>query len=234
MIARGAELGYGSQVAALETADAVCDVAPPSRSSLRPTNLARSAFHVGSGAFAMGLIRLMPSRGWLIAVAGAFAVSAWTMEIARRRSPAVNDRLMRLFGPVAHAAERHRVNSSTWYVTALVLLSTLAPLAAAELGVLVLAIADPCAGLIGRRFGRTTLRAGRSLEGTLGFVCAGALASMAWLGTAASLPVGTMLAMAFAASTAGALAELGSTKLDDNFTIPIVATAAVAAVQLTI
>ena len=155
--------------------------AGPAPSAARPTNYARSFFHVMSGVVSLTLIRVLPGRAALAAASGAFVLFAWTCEFARRRSPAVNDRLMRFFGPVAHPQERYRVNSSTWYVTALLLLALLAPTSAAELGVVVLAIADPVAGLIGRRFGRTRLRAGRSLEGTLAFFTAGTLAALAVL-----------------------------------------------------
>ena len=83
----------------------------------RPANLARTVFHVGSGALALTLLQVLPSRAWLVAASAAFALFAWTCEALRRASPAVNERLMRFFGPVAHAHEWHRVNSATWYAT---------------------------------------------------------------------------------------------------------------------
>src|SRR5262245_16773674 len=85
----------------------------------RPTNYTRSLFHLASAAFALALLRVLPSRGYVIAVAVAFAIAAWTMEISRRRSPEVNKLVMRVFAHVAHPHERHKVNSSTWYTTAL-------------------------------------------------------------------------------------------------------------------
>jgi dolichol kinase len=198
----------------------------------RPVNYARSLFHVASGAFALALLRLAPGRSWLIAVAAAFAVSAWTMEAARRRSGAVNQQVMRLFASVAHPHERHRVNSSTWYVTALLLMAIFAPLRSAEVGVVVLAVADPAAGFIGRRYGRTRLYAGRTLEGTLGFVLAGTIAVVGWLTAFHALPWPPMLVIAVTGAVAGALAELGATRLDDNFTIPVTACAAAAVAGL--
>lgn len=194
----------------------------------RPANLHRSLFHLLSGAVSLSLIRLLPSRGWLIAASAAFVVMAWSMEISRRQSPAINRRLMRFFGPVAHPHEHHQVNSATWYVTGLLLLACFAPLAAAELGVLILAVADPAAGYIGRRWGRTRLRARRSLEGTLGFLVTGGLVALAWLSLSSALPLGSMALIAFGAAAVGALTELGSTKLDDNFTIPVAVAFAVA------
>ena len=197
----------------------------------RPTNYTRSLFHVGSAALALVLLRLLPGRSWIIAASAAFALSGWTMEITRRRSPEVNRRLMALFAPVAHPHERHGVNSSTYYVTALLLISLFAPLRACEVGVVVLGLADPAAGIIGRRFGRTRLRANRSLEGTLGFVVVGALAAAGWLALVHPLPVATLALLAAVGGVAGALTELLSTRLDDNFTIPVAVAAAVSVAQ---
>jgi dolichol kinase len=202
----------------------------PARPS-RPANYTRSLFHLASAGLALALLRFLPGRSWIIGVSAAFAISGWTMEITRRRSPEVNRRLMALFAPVAHPHERHGVNSSTYYVTALLLLAIFAPLRAAEIGVVVLGLADPAAGFIGRRFGRTRLRANRSLEGTLGFVVVGALAAGAWLAVAHPVPLAALAVLAAVGGVAGALTELVSTRLDDNFTIPVAVAAAVSVAQ---
>ena len=198
--------------------------------TVRPTNYARSFFHVLCGVSSLSLVRLVPERRWLVGISLAFAIAAWTMEISRRRSGAFNDWIMRLFGKVAHPHERFQINSSTWYTTALFLLSLLAPLPAAEIAVTVLAFADPAAAFVGRRHGRTRLRAGRSLEGTLAFFAVGTLVSLAVLFAFHPLAFPAMLALAAAAGVAGALAELFSTSLDDNFTIPVAVALAVALV----
>ena len=199
---------------------------------VRAANATRSVFHVASGALSLAMLRLLPGRAWIIAAASAFVVAGWTMEIARRRSHTVNNALMKVFAPVAHPHERHGINSSTWYVTALLLLSIFAPLRAAEIGVLVLAVADPAAGLIGRRFGRTRIRAGRSLEGTLGFFVVGALAAACWLSVVYAVPWPAAALLAATAAAVGAVTELVSTRLDDNFTIPVATGAAAALAAL--
>lgn len=202
-------------------------VLPPISATVRPANLRRSLFHVASGFTALALLRLMPSRTALIATAASLAVFAWTLEIGRRRSRGMNELLMRLLGPIAHPEERHRVNSSTWYLTALLMLACFSPLRSAEVAVLVLGIADPIAGFIGRRYGRTKIRARRSLEGTLAFVTAGGLAALAWLSFAyPTLSIGARVGLAAAAAVVGAIAEVASTRADDNFTIPIAAAVA--------
>lgn len=198
-------------------------------SVLRPANLTRSLFHVGCGAVALLLIRFLPSGGWLIAAAGAVAFAAWTMEASRRMSPRANDALMRLFGAVAHPHERYRINSSTWYVTALLLLAILAEPWASAAGAFVLAVADPAAGIVGRRYGRTRLCAGRSLEGSLSFLVVAmvaATAALAWLAPA-SISSMTLLQVALVGAVAGTLTELFSFWADDNLTIPLVVAAAV-------
>jgi dolichol kinase len=189
--------------------------------SLRPTNYARNFFHVGSALAALMVLLLAPSRSFIIIAAAGFFSSAWTMEISRRISPAINERLMRLFGRVAHVHERYRVNSATWYATALVTLSLWSTPAVSAIAVMVLGIGDPVAALVGRRFGRTRLRAGRSLEGTLGFVASGSLAALAvaWALIPGSLSL--RLLVAAVAGVTGAVVEVFSTRVDDNLTIPL-------------
>ena len=199
--------------------------------SLRPTNYRRSLLHVASGAFAVFAIEALP---WpvLTGIAVAWATFAWGCEISRRISPRINALLMKVFGPVAHEHESHRVNSATWYATALLLLSlTQQPLWCVA-GVAVLGIGDPVAGLVGRRFGRIRLMHGRSLEGTAAFFASSLLVVFALFVAFHRVSVGTALLLAGAAGLAGAIAELVSLRVDDNFSIPLSAAAGVALVSL--
>lgn len=213
---------YESLAAWLRTAH----VAAP---SLRPTNYQRNMFHVGSALTSLLVVLFAPTQGFIIAAAAAFCVTAWSLEIARRFRPDLNDRLMAMFGKVAHVHERYRVNSSTWYVTALLLLAVSTQRAVSALAVLVLGIGDPVAALIGRRFGRTTLRAGRSLEGSLGFFVSAAITSLVVAHAMIPGGIGWHVAIATVAGLSGAIAEVFSTKLDDNLTIPLAVAASVTA-----
>ena len=199
----------------------------------RPTNIPRTMFHLVSGVAALAMVRAVPTRGWLVAAAATFALAAWTCELTRRRSAAVNAQLMRLFGPIAHAHEWREVNSATWYATALALMALVVPQPAAEIGVVVLAIADPMAGIIGRRYGRRRLASGRSLEGALAFVATGALGSLAWM-FAAGTYEGSRFALAAIAGLVGALIELFVAKVDDNLAIPLGTSLAVAIAALSL
>lgn len=201
--------------------------------SLRPTNYRRSLLHVASGAFAVFALEALP---WnvLMGIAVAWAVFAWGCEVSRRMSPRINALMMKVFGPVAHEHESHRVNSATWYATALLLLAlTHQPLWCVA-GVAVLGIGDPVAGLVGRRFGRIRLMHGRSLEGTAAFFVSSMLVVFALFVTLHGLGVGQALLLAAAAGLAGAIAELVSLRVDDNFSIPLSAAAGVALAGLLI
>lgn len=188
----------------------------------RPENLKRSLVHLLSGVFALAVIVLAPDRGWLVAAAGTLAAAAWTMETMRRRSGRVNEALMRFFGPIAHVHEREHVNSATWYSTALLILALLFPPAACAMGVMVLGVADPVAGAVGRRFGTVKLRANRSLEGTVAFAVAGTLTAWATLSfTEVGADLDHRGVLALIAGVTGALAELFATRVDDNLAIPV-------------
>lgn len=189
---------------------------------LRPANYTRSLVHMVGAVVSLGLIIVL-SATQLAWVAGGFGLFAWSLEASRTISPQANARMMKLFGPIAHEQEWDRVNSATWYSTALALLGlTFSPLLCA-IAVAVLGFADPMAGLLGRRWGRIRLVNNRSLEGTLTFVVVGTLAAraaMSLVGT--TIDGGSLWIVALASAIAGALAELFSRRVDDNFSIPTV------------
>lgn len=197
---------------------------------LRPTNYARSGFHIGAALVCLGLVVFLTSQQ-LPWAAGAFAAWAWTMEGMRRVSKRANAAMMRFFRPIAHEQERDRINSATWYMTSLVLLALTGSPLLCVTGVAVLGLADPLAGLVGRRFGRVRLINGRSLEGSLTFVVVGTLAARgAMLLVDTPLGSSALWITALAAALAGGVVELASRRIDDNLSIPMAAAGTAAAV----
>ncbi len=161
--------------------------------------------------------------------AGLAAAWAWSLETIRRLSPRANRFMMWFFGPVARQDEWHRVNSGTWYMTALVLLALTHSTALCVVGVTVLGVGDPVAGWVGRRFGRHRFASGRSWEGSLAFFVAAAGATILTLGWLPSpLAIGPTIAVATVAAAIAAVAEALTRRLDDNLTIPLTAAAAAA------
>lgn len=198
--------------------------------SLRPTNYARNLYHLGSGLSVIVLLRVILPGAWPIYVAGAFTALAWSVEIGRRRLPWLNKAMMTLFSPFAHPHEAWRINSATWFTTALLGLALLQQPTAATAALAVLAAGDPAAAVIGRRFGRTRLANGRSLEGSAAFVVAGAACAALTLSVLdPHLSLGARVAIAFAAAVPAAIAELLTQRVDDNLAIPWSAAAGVLA-----
>jgi len=194
--------------------------------SLRPTNYARTLFHVASAVGSLLLLEMVLPLRSLPWITGGFALVCWTLEITRRRSAWWNDRLLEFafFKRIVHPRERHQVNSSTWYATALFVLALLRAPTIAVVALAVLGLADPAAAVVGRRWGRTRIARNRSLQGSLAFFFTGVIA--AWAALLAFHPaagLGGSLAIAAGATLAGTTAELLSTRLDDNFTVPLAA-----------
>lgn len=194
--------------------------------SLRPTNYRRTTFHMLSAVGTMLLLEVLLTPRQTIIASGCFAIPFWGLEIGRRFSPALNRALMRFFAPIAHPLEAHRVNSSTWYATALFILSWFQVTAPAAVAVVVLGFSDPAAALIGRRFGRRELVNGRTLEGTLAFFAVGTAVAFVTL-RVFHAGIGALPALGVAAGAAlvAAVVELLSRRVDDNFSVPLAAAA---------
>jgi dolichol kinase len=189
--------------------------------ALRPTNYARNIFHIGNALLCAAIIHWMVDVHSTIIVTLVAASLAWSMEISRRFVPRINDLLMWIFRPFAHPHEAWRVNSATWYATALVILALVQDLTIASTAIIVLGFADPAAAVIGRRFGKVKLLHGRSLEGSCTFVLVGTVSAWLWLLLAHDFTPMLALSWAIAGALAGALAELFSRRIDDNLSIPL-------------
>lgn len=199
---------------------------------LKPRNYVRNAFHIGNGLLGATLYTVWPERRIVLTVALIYSCSMIFMELIRRTSPKINAFMVdRLFGAIARPVEAHRVNSATWFGVAIVIMLWLFPAPACIAAVLILGCGDPVAAIVGRRWGKHKLVGNKTLEGALGFVVAATAATTVFLVATGNPAVqrGDFLhtvlfagLLAVVASVAGALAELASSKVDDNFSIPLV------------
>ncbi|MEM9193311.1 MAG: diacylglycerol/polyprenol kinase family protein [Myxococcota bacterium] len=197
---------------------------------LRPENQARTAVHVASGLLVAAAILWVPSPSLEIAATCAF-VLVWGIEAFRQRGPEWNERINRIFDQTAHPHERTKPNSGTWYVTALFVLAWCFSPGAALVGVAILALADPAASIVGRRFGRHKLRGQKSWVGSATFfVVASGAASLALV--AGGVILSTAVPLALAAAVAATVTEALSQRVDDNLTIPLAAALAVDATSV--
>ena len=94
---------------------------------------------------------------------------------------------------------------------------------------MVLGLGDPAAAIVGRRFGRTPVGDGRTLEGTLAFVAVGFVAAASTLLILGHPgPIGVL---AVAGAVGGAVGEILSRRIDDNLMIPVLSASSVVAVR---
>ncbi len=199
--------------------------------SLRPTNYLRNLYHFLNGAGVVALVHFLLTPTTMLYVAGGFFTAAWSLEAIRRISPRANEIILIPWKRLSHPHERFRVNSATWFTTAMLFLALMGDTTVACVAVAVLAVGDPMAALVGRRWGRTKLLHGRTLEGTMAFAVTGTLAALLTLSFAApALALWPALGVAAASATTAAVAELVSRRVDDNLSIPV--SAAVAAITV--
>jgi len=194
--------------------------------ALRPTNYARNVFHIASALLSLVLVEMVLSPTLMLIIAGSLALFAWSCELGKRVSPGIDRVTWLILGKMGHPHERVRINSATWFCTALLLLALTGSHLVAAIGLVVLGFADPAAGLIGRRWGRIQLVHGRTVEGTTAFVIAGGLGALAVLRLwHPELGWPLSLAIAGAAVAPAALAELFASRIDDNLLVPAAAAA---------
>ena len=192
----------------------------------RVMNWRRSIFHLTWGLISVYLAERHFDILGLWRVALGFMVVVWTIEAARNlpaRWVGVRGRAFfdRMFAPIMHAQEVENISSGTWYVTSVFILASLCSEMVLVLAVLTLAVGDPVAGLIGRRFGKHKLTHNRSVEGSLAFVVSATLSAYLLL-VGAHPEISAPWILALSVGVGGAIGELVSgARLDDNFTVPI-------------
>jgi dolichol kinase len=184
--------------------------------STRGPQVWRRLFHASVGlSVALTASLVEPTRAALLVVLAVALGGGLAGDLLRLRYPSLNVLFFRAFRPLASPREERGIASSTWYVTGLLLVAMLFPLGAFVPAVLVLALADPLASYLGRRWGKKRLGKG-SVVGLVVFVVVGTAVLLGW-----APPVRALLA-AFAAG----LVEVAPWKLDDNLTVPVAVAAA--------
>lgn len=132
-----------------------------------------------------------------------------------------------VFGPVMRAKERPPlgappvVNGATWMALAGSIVFAGFPFSVAAVAFSMLVVGDAAAALVGRAVGRIPIGStGKTVEGSAAFLAA-ALLPVAWAWRTATLDVEIGLAAALVAT----VVEATSTRINDNFLIPLAAAA---------
>ncbi len=170
----------------------------------------RRLFHAGNGVFIFLVLKTLPVDTRIaVLFLGALLSVLLLMDGVRLTNPRLNRLFFRTFSYLASPREAGKVASSTWYLLGVVLTLLIFPRHEALAGVLVLALADPAAGFVGRSWGKRPFGSG-TVEGTAAF------AVVAFLALLLFAPWGAALAAAMVA----ALVERTPWPLDDNLVIP--------------
>ena len=200
---------------------------------LKPRNYTRNIYHMFSGFMSATLYTVFPDRSLMLTIAFIYTGVLVAMEIARRFDPRINAFMVhKMFGAIARPHEAFKVNAGTWYGIAICAIVLLFSPMACVCAVLALGVGDPAAALVGKRWGKHKVRAGKSLEGMLAFALVSAAVIFTWLTlTPHAALVGVawshVALIATVAAVVGAVVEVYCAPIEDNFAIPLAVAGAV-------
>lgn len=130
-----------------------------------PGSLLRKAVHVVLSLVAAGVVYALDPIPAAIVLAAATLV-ALTVELARRWSGAAGRAFDRILGGMLKEGERAGVTGATTLSVGFTATAVLLPGGAALAGILFAGLADPAAGVAGRRWGRLRYPGGKSVAGS--------------------------------------------------------------------
>ncbi len=196
-----------------------------SKKTRKDIDWGRKLFHVSGGTLIGTLyLGLGLSQTTALWVLGVFAVPFILLDWLRLTRPGLNRVTHAVFGKIMRSEEKQSLSTASWMFVAAWLTVLLFSREVAALGAIFVGFADPAASYFGIRFGKAKLPWGKSLEGTLGSF---AVAAVAGIGFCLIFGLTHMLALALVGAFAAAIAEaLPLKKIDDNFTIPVIASLA--------
>lgn len=185
-------------------------------------HLARKVWHLVMGLSIVGVYLAGMSRGTSIMFLGSALGIDVLVEAARLRNPALNEKILRMWGPFMRSCEVDRFSGTPYYISAAILAIAIFPKPIAVLSILYLACGDPIASLFGVLHGHRSIRFknGKSLVGTVAGIVTCFITTLIFL-KAMDLPSSVVWVMSLSGGLAGGLAEHIPWDIDDNFTIPI-------------
>lgn len=172
----------------------------------------RRVFHAGNGVLlALGPVLVGWSRELILVVLSGALLAQLLLDVARLRARALNRLFFKLFGRLASPREASGMASSTWYTLGALIAYAVYPRDVAIAAILVLGLADPAAGVVGRIWGRRPLGKG-TVEGTTTFWLVATLVLVPFFGWPPAL----------LAAGVAAVSEIVPGLVDDNLVIPVI------------
>ncbi len=182
-----------------------------SLANLRSHELVRKAIHLSSSIIPLSYWFLF-EKHLTLQIVIVVALGFLTVDYLRLKSDFIEKIFMRIFGSALRQHEKKNLTGATYVFTGSVVAIFLFPKEIAVPSLLILAISDTLAALIGIPFGKHKFLK-KSLEGSAAFFISASII------LAIFYPGNLLIAMLIAASVT--LAEAYPINLDDNFLIPI-------------
>jgi len=182
--------------------------------------LTRKSIHVALAVLPLAAWLALPANPILVRVGLLlFALLAIGIDFARRRPGRLNAWIRRLVGPLLRDTEdAHLLGATTFAISTAVAFAVFPPtLALVAIGFLV--VGDAAAALGGRALGRTRLRPGKTLEGSL--ACLLGCLAVAAAARGFDLPEARVPILVLGAVVA-TIAELVASGDTDNLAMPLI------------
>lgn len=182
----------------------------------------RKGVHFGSLIIPVAAVFI--HRREMVVVLIALASGMLVVDIIRSRNKVFRKFFLGLFGKVLRGKEQDGgMTASTVLMTSAALTILLFRTEIAVAALVFLAIGDSFAALIGKKFGKTPLVSGRTLEGSLAALSSCLVVSLPLMQLSAARGWTLSPAGLVAGALAATLAELFEMPLDDNLRIPVAA-----------
>jgi dolichol kinase len=192
-------------------------------------HLIRKLWHMLMGLFMVGVYMAGLTRSQGVLILGFFLALSLGVETARLKIPALNDLVVRFWGPLMRSCEVNRYSGTPYYIASSLIAVGIFPKPIAALSIAFLAVGDPIASLFGILYGDRSVRFsnGKSLIGTAAGMFACSVVAYIFLQFMNStqfmeLKFEHLLILSVLGGIAGGGAELLPMEVDDNFAIPVV------------
>ena len=188
----------------------------------KDAHLPRKLFHILSGSIIPVLYYFEPlPREWTFHGVGIAFVIWIIFEVSRLKNESINQLFMRFFSGFMKTKEMDKYTGVSFMLGGALLSMMLFEAELAAITLFFIAIGDPVAAVIGKKFGHIRYKNGRSFEGSVAMFTVCFLVAL----SLSDYPIPVMIAGSFVA----AVAEAFSGAIDDNLTVPLLSGVAITA-----
>jgi len=180
----------------------------------------RRLFHLITGLSLVLILAYSDRTKGVFLILSLFIVTI-IIETIRLHLPEVNRLFFHYFHSLLRGEEKKKLTGTAYFLGGVLLSILLFDVDIALFSITILTVGDPAASTIGKRWGRYRIK-GKSLEGSMAFFITTAMVGLILQRLWPGLPATVIIA----GVVTGTLTELLSTKVNDNFLIPLTAAGA--------